>query len=113
MARYKMTCTSGGTTVTDLLLKAISFVGGQNIRHPARAPVASTCLPLLNGETFATGRNKAYTWPDGMTVDGVKISMRTGYDSSAQVKYKSGASRRICGTSSHGPGSSPLLVVRP
>ena len=113
MGRYKRTCTSGATSVSDFLLKAVAFTGGMNTQHPAKAPATSTWQPLLKGETFATGKDKAYTWPDGMTVNGVKISMQTGYDSSAQVSYKSGASRRICGTSSHGPASSPLIVVKP
>jgi hypothetical protein len=60
----------GGTTVTEVLLKAIAFRGGANTQHPAKAPAAGTCLPLLKGDAFTTGRDKAYKWPDGMTVSG-------------------------------------------
>lgn len=99
--------------MTDDLLRAIGFVGGKNVQHPVKAPSASTCQPLLKGENFVRDKGKAYTWPDSMTVNRVKISMQTGYDSSAQVTYKSGASRQVCGTGGHGPGSSQLIVVKP
>jgi hypothetical protein len=113
MGEYKRTCPSDGTTVTEELLTAIGFVGGQNIQHPARAPAASKCLPARKGEIFSIGKEKAFTWPDGMTVLGVKVSMQTGYDASARVSYKFGAKQRICGTGGHSPTSAPLLVVKP
>jgi hypothetical protein len=113
MGDYKRACASNGSTVTSDLLKATGFAGGKNVQHPATAPAASTCQPLLKGDTFTRDKGKAFTWPDGMTVNRVKISMQTGYDSSAQVTYKSGASRQVCGISGHGPASSPLVVVKP
>ena len=113
MGDYQQTCTSNGSTVTSDLLKAIGFAGGKNVQHPDQAPAATACQPLLKGETFTRDKGRAYAWPDGMTVNGVKISMQTGYDNSAQVKYKSGAGRQVCGTSGHGPASAPLVVVKP
>ena len=83
--------------------------------HPAKAPAASRCQALPKGSTFKTGSEKAITWPGGLTLIGhpaLKLPIQTGYDHNAQVTYKLGAARHVCGVKVS-PGRSPLVVVKP
>jgi hypothetical protein len=111
MGEYEQTCFSPAGPVK--MIRPIGFAGGQHIQHPAKAPAASACRSLRKGSTFATGKQKAITWPDGLTLDGMPFSMQTGYDRSAQVTYKFGAPHRLCGTGKHGVAASPVYVVKP
>jgi hypothetical protein len=113
MAEYRQICVIGGNDSEHFLVRSNGYFGGENIEHPSSAPTAGQCAVYLKGGSFATKKEKAVTWSDGLSVPGLglKVSMQTGYDQSAEVHYKFAANRHVCGQGV-GPGSAKVVVVK-
>lgn len=93
---------------------ASGFAGGGYVAS-ASVPSASHCVPLGNGLSYSKTNTASTTFSSGASLSstiGINLSSKTGYTSSAWVKYKntSGSSRNLCGVYDV-PGGSPGWIV--
>lgn len=90
-----------------------SFSGGSNTRVPSSAPSATYCVPFVAGSSFEKTSSSATTWSNGMDMSpaiGIDLSTRTGYSTSAKMKFTFSSTRNLCGTSGY-PGGTPGQMV--
>jgi hypothetical protein len=95
-------------------VRATSWVGGASTWVPPTAPTANYCLSYAKGTTFTKDTTTAYNFSSGADLSGaigIDLSARTGYSSSAKVKFVFGATRHLCGTNGYPGSTTPSRLV--
>jgi hypothetical protein len=90
-----------------------SFAGGATTKS-ATAPAAGFCVSFQAGSTFIKDTTSAYNFTGGVDISGdigINLSAQTGYDSSAELRYKFSITRLLCGTDADPGGAAQRIVA--
>ncbi|HEY1621531.1 MAG TPA: hypothetical protein VGG25_28155 [Streptosporangiaceae bacterium] len=96
-------------------VRSNGYYGGAKVYHPKKRPRYQECASEPGGQTVTTHRERAVRWSGGFDIAqvGFSASSQTGYDSSAELKYKySSHGGYECGTNHDAPAQSPQLIAR-
>lgn len=94
-------------------VRATSFAGGSTYSSALSSPSASYCTPQNAGSIVNVTTSNAYTFSGGAGLSGsigINLSSKTGFTSTAKLKFTFSSAGKLCGTTGY-PGGTPSRLV--
>ncbi len=120
------TCSKVCASTTQYSARPYSFLGGSQVATAGSVPTTSpsNCTSYAGGSQATIQSGSAITWTNGVSMTGspagkvdigIDLSSKTGYSTSASLRYVFSSTRHLCGVGGPptGAGSPYQIVVQP